>query len=359
MLDPATEVIAEAMHSYALTLEYDGSRFSGWQRQPDRRTVEGVLREAILAVTGEEVRLTAAGRTDAGAHAHGQVVGCALRRPWEPRRLRAALNARLPEDAVVLEVRSAPDGFHARYDARTRTYRYVVAPRAERGAVARDHVWRVPRSLDLEAMRGAAAHLVGTHDFAAFGRSPRAGGATVRTIHSLTVRAHAVPDAHGGSETPIPGGSAGGPPRMMETPIPIPGASAGEPPRGSETPIPIPGGSAGGPPRMMETPIPGGNAAGLPRGSETPTPIPGGSAGGPPRMMVTIDVTADAFLYGMMRAIAATLVAVGHGRLDAPSVASLLDAPGRARRQPPAPAHGLHQWAVTYDLPQGDGDEDR
>jgi tRNA pseudouridine38-40 synthase len=291
MLDPATEVIAEAMHSYALTLEYDGSRFSGWQRQPDRRTVEGVLRDALLAVTGEEVRLTAAGRTDAGAHAHGQVVGCALRRPWEPRRLRAALNARLPEDAVVLEVRSAPDGFHARYDARTRTYRYVVAPRAERGAVARDHVWRVPRSLDLEAMRGAAAHLVGTHDFAAFGRSPRAGGATVRTIHSLTVRAHAVPDAHGGSETPIP--------------------------------------------------------------------IPGGSAGEPPRMIVTIDVTADAFLYGMMRAIAATLVAVGDGRLDAPSVASLLDAPGRARRQPPAPAHGLHQWAVTYDLPQGDGDEDR
>jgi tRNA pseudouridine38-40 synthase len=76
-------------------------------------------------------------------------------------------------------------------------------------------------------------------------------------------------------------------------------------------------------------------------------------------MLVTIDVTADAFLYGMMRAISATLVAVGDGRLDAPSVASLLDAPGRARRLPPAPAHGLHQWAVTYDLPQGDGDEDR
>ncbi len=289
MLDPATEVSAEAMHSYALTLEYDGSRFSGWQRQPDRRTVEGALRDAILAVTGEQVRITAAGRTDAGAHAHGQVVGCALRRPWEPRRLRAALNGHLPEDAVVLEVRSAPDGFHARFDARTRTYRYVVAPRAERAAVARDHVWRVPRSLDLEAMRGAAGHLVGTHDFAAFGRSPRAGGTTVRTIHSLTVRTHTVPHVHGGADTSISGGNAGAPPRML----------------------------------------------------------------------VTIDVTADAFLYGMMRAIAATLVAVGDGRLDAPSVASLLDAPGRTRRLPTAPAHGLHQWAVTYDLPQGDGDEDR
>jgi tRNA pseudouridine38-40 synthase len=270
MLDPATEVIAEATHSYALTLEYDGSRFSGWQRQPGRRTVEGVLLEAIAAATGEQVRLTAAGRTDAGAHAHGQVAGCVLHRPWEPRRLRAALNAHLPDDAVVLDVRPAPIDFHARFDARTRTYRYLVAPRAERAAVARDHAWRVARQLDLEAMRRAAAQLVGSHDFAAFGRSPRAGGSTVRTIHALSVRAHPLPDPHG--------------------------EPAGE-----------------------------------------------------PRTVVTIDVTADAFLYGMMRAIAATLVAVGDGRLDAPSVASLLDAPRTARRQPTAPAHGLHQWAVTYE----------
>lgn len=275
MLDHASEVATAATHSYALTLEYDGGGFSGWQRQPGRRTVEGVLVEAILAATGEQVRLTAAGRTDAGAHAHGQVVGCALHRPWEPRRLRAALNGHLPEDAVVLEVRSAPSDFHARFDARTRTYRYLVAPRSERAAVAREHAWRVPGHLDVEAMRDAAAQLVGTHDFAAFGRSPRAGGSTVRTIHSLTVRAHAVPDAH--------------------------------------------------------------------------MTIPGGSAGALPRMLVTIDVTADAFLYGMMRAIAAALVAVGGGRLDAPSVASLLDAPRGARRLPTAPAHGLHQWAVTYE----------
>jgi tRNA pseudouridine(38-40) synthase len=165
--------------------------------------------------------------------------------------LSASAAASLRALATRLET-PAPDGSHARYDARTRTYRYVVAPPAERATVIRDHVWRVPRSVDLEAMRGAAAHLVGSHDFAAFGRSPRAGGTTVRTIHSLTVRAHSMPDAHG-----------------------EPGAEL--------------------------------------------------------RTVVTIDVTADAFLYGMMRAIAATLVAVGDGRLDAPSVASLLDAPGNAR----------------------------
>jgi tRNA pseudouridine38-40 synthase len=280
MLDPATEAVAEATHGYALTLEYDGSGFNGWQRQPDRRTVEGVVLDAIAAATGEVVRLTAAGRTDAGAHAHGQVAGCTLRRSWEPRRLRSALNGHLPDDVVVLDVRPAPHGFHARFDARTRTYRYLVAPRSERAAVARDHAWRVSGHLDLEAMRAAAAQLVGTHDFAAFGRAPKAGGSTVRTIHSLSVSSHAVPEAHG-----------------------------------------------------------------------EPT--------GEPRTLVTIDVTADAFLYGMMRAIAAALVAVGDGRLDAPSVASLLDAPRGARRLPTAPAHGLHQWAVTYDFTSGDEDETR
>jgi tRNA pseudouridine38-40 synthase len=287
MLDPATEAVAEATHGYALTLEYDGSGFHGWQRQSDRRTVEGVVLDAITAATGEVVRLTAAGRTDAGAHAHGQVAALSLRRPWEPRRLRFALNAHLPDDVVVLDVRPAPHGFHARFDARTRTYRYLVAPRDERAAVGRDHAWRVSGHLDLEAMRAAAAQLAGTHDFAAFGRSPKAGGSTVRTIHALSVQSLRVPDAHDGAR-------------------------------------------------------------------------PGGEAGAPARMMVTIDVTADAFLYGMMRAIAATLVAVGDGRLDAPSVASLLDAPRTSRRMPAAPAHGLHQWAVTYDdFTSGDEDETR
>jgi tRNA pseudouridine38-40 synthase len=269
---PSTTAVGEAATCYALTLEYDGSRFCGWQRQPGRRTVEGLFSEVVNASTGELVRLTAAGRTDAGAHAHGQVVGCLLRRSWEPRRLRAALNAHLPEDAVVLDVRPAPVGFHARHDARTRTYRYLVAPRAERAAVAREHAWRVPEELDLEAMRAAAAQLVGRHDFAAFGSAPRVGGSTVRTIHSLTVSALEVPAAHG-------------------------------------------------------------------------------APAAPPRILVTIDATADAFLYGMMRAIAATLVAVGSGHLDAPSVALLLDRPRREGRLPTAPAHGLHQWAVSYEDP--------
>src|ERR1700694_1946705 len=99
---------------YALTLEYDGTEFSGWQRQPGRRTVEGELLLAIAAATGEQATLTAAGRTDAGAHATGQVVGCTLRTPRDPARLQAAINAHLPEDVVIIDVQTAPPTFHAR-----------------------------------------------------------------------------------------------------------------------------------------------------------------------------------------------------------------------------------------------------
>lgn len=273
---PARPLVAGTRHVYALTLEYDGAGFSGWQRQPGRRTVEGTLQQAIAAVCGESAPLTAAGRTDAGAHAHGQVVGCTLRRDWDCESLRAALNARLPEDVAVIDVRLAPPGFHARFDAIARTYRYVVAPRRPQ-PVGRQYAWLVRGPLDEVAMRAAARWLVGTHDFAAFGRSPRAGGTTVRTVHAVDIRRMSVPDAATDS-----------------------GASPEAP--------------------------------------------------GQARSVVVIDVTADAFLYGMMRAIAGALVAVGTGRLGAERVADLLSHPGSPGRASitSAPAHGLHQWRVTY-----------
>jgi tRNA pseudouridine38-40 synthase len=274
----ATRPLTSGRHVYALTLEYDGAGFSGWQRQPGRRTVEGTLQQAIAALCGESAPLTAAGRTDAGAHAHGQVVGCTLRRSWDCERLRAALNARLPEDVAVVDVRPAPPGFHARFDAIARTYRYVVAPRRPQ-PVGRQYAWLVRGPLDEVAMRAAARVLIGTHDFAAFGRSPRAGGTTVRTIHAVDIRRMSVPDA-------------------------VTDAAAGESPDVSAQ----------------------------------------------PRSVVVIDVTADAFLYGMMRAFAGALVAVGTGRLDADRVADMLSTPVSAGRASiaAAPAHGLHQWRVTY-----------
>ena len=179
------------MPTYSLTLEYDGTDFAGWQIQPSVRTAMGAFTDALRTVTSETPTLTAAGRTDSGAHAHGQVVGCALERGWAPHQLRNALNATLPADLAVRSVVVRQDGFDARRDAVERTYRYLIVCRDGRSPVMRRNAWAVRGPLDIGAMRTAAAHLVGKHDFAAFGSSPRASGSTVRTVASMSVERHA------------------------------------------------------------------------------------------------------------------------------------------------------------------------
>jgi tRNA pseudouridine38-40 synthase len=190
--------------TYRLTLEYDGTDFAGWQIQPRVRTAMGVLTDAIRAVTTETPALTAAGRTDSGAHAHGQVAGCTLQRAWAPDALRNALNTALPADLAVREVAVVPEGFNARRDAVERTYRYLIVCREGRSPVTRRTAWTVRGPLDVDAMRAAAERLVGRHDFAAFGSSPREGGSTVRHVTAVTVERHTLSDATGvGTAVPI------------------------------------------------------------------------------------------------------------------------------------------------------------
>ena len=191
------------MPTYSLTLEYDGTDFAGWQIQPRVRTAMGVLVDAIRTVTGETPALTAAGRTDAGAHAHGQVAGIVLERAWPTDALRYALNAALPADLAVRDVVVAADGFHARRDAVERSYRYLIVCRDGNAPVSRRSAWTVRGQLDIDAMRVAAQQLVGRHDFAAFGSAPRAGGSTVRTVTSIRVDRHAF-DAAPGAASPSP-----------------------------------------------------------------------------------------------------------------------------------------------------------
>jgi tRNA pseudouridine38-40 synthase len=174
--------------NYRLILEYDGSRYHGWQFQDGLLTVEGELRRALQCVTGEVPRLTAAGRTDAGVHALGQCVNFRLVKRMLGPALQAALNAHLPADIVVREAEQTSDAFHARYSARTRQYRYRVTDQAVRPAVGRQYVWHVRQRLDVERMQEAAATLIGRHDLASFGRSPLPGASTVRTVHALDVR---------------------------------------------------------------------------------------------------------------------------------------------------------------------------
>ena len=151
-----------------LTLEYDGSGFRGWARQPGERTVEGVVRDALDAVFPRAEGLAVAGRTDAGVHATGQVVSVEVEGGPPFERAAAALNSALPEDVAVVASDEAPDGFHARFSATARSYRYRVrASRTPSPLEARRALWW-PRRVDETALAETARLLVGEHDFRAF-----------------------------------------------------------------------------------------------------------------------------------------------------------------------------------------------
>jgi len=170
-----------------LVVEYEGTRYHGWQAQAGAATVEAALRDAIVGLTGESPVLTAAGRTDAGVHALGQVVNFKLERPFPVEQLPGALNARLAPDIAVRHAELVDDSFNARYSARARHYAYRIRQALPRGAYQRQYAWGLNDSLDVAAMQAAGDRLTGTHDFAAFGRSPRPGGHTVRRVHEITI----------------------------------------------------------------------------------------------------------------------------------------------------------------------------
>jgi tRNA pseudouridine38-40 synthase len=151
-----------------LTIEYDGTAFRGWARQPGARTVEGELRRALGALYGAVDGLAVAGRTDTGVHALANVVSVSVDGGPPPGRAPEALNAVLPEDVSVVWADVAPESFHARFDARSRSYRYRVWRRRERSALeAKRSVWW-PRPLDLDGLNANAAALLGERDFRAF-----------------------------------------------------------------------------------------------------------------------------------------------------------------------------------------------
>ena len=170
-----------------VVLEYDGSGFAGWQQQAHGRTVEAELKRALRELTGTEHKVFAAGRTDAGAHAEGQVVSFETNGRITPLRLVAALNARLPEDVSVLTAEMAPDGFHARYSARWRRYRYRYLDRRSRPALARGRCWHIGGPLDLEAMSAAAKALVGKHDWTSYCSASEPPAGRVRVMRTAQV----------------------------------------------------------------------------------------------------------------------------------------------------------------------------
>jgi len=175
------------MPTVKLILEYDGTRYAGWQRQPDQPTIQEAIETALQQLTQMTVSVTAAGRTDAGVHALGQVVSFRIEKDWTAQEWVKGMNARLPVDIAVRSAAIMPDDFHARYAAKGKLYQYRVLVRPERPALDRAFVWHVYRPLAVDSMREAASYLIGRHDFSSFEGTLTDNEDPICTVESLTI----------------------------------------------------------------------------------------------------------------------------------------------------------------------------
>jgi len=280
------------MRILTLTLAYDGTRFVGWQRQADGESIQGLVEEALARFEGAPVTVHGAGRTDAGVHALGQVASAGVTFTHPTGTILRALNAQLPEDIRILDVAEAAPDFHARFSARSKTYRYHIRAGGGGDPFTRAFVWQLAEPLNVAAMRDAAAVLAGTHDFAAFQSAGTEVARTVRTIFRSEIR---------GLELRGPVGSV---PRLF-----------------GESGVDVVG-----------------------------SPQPRSGEGGPdPRQELVYEVTADGFLRHMVRAIVGTLVEIGRGWRPVESIAPLIGHGTRAQAGATAPPHGLFLVSVDYD----------
>jgi tRNA pseudouridine38-40 synthase len=179
------------MPRYRLDLEYDGGPYHGFQAQAALPTVQGSIERAVMAFCGETLRVHAAGRTDTGVHALGQVIHVDLARDWRPEVVRDALNAHLaPEPIAVLGASLAPEGFHARFSARRRRYLYRIVNRPAPPSLERGRVWRLKKPLDVAAMALAARALIGQHDFTTFRDAACQAKSPLKTLDVAEVSRH-------------------------------------------------------------------------------------------------------------------------------------------------------------------------
>jgi tRNA pseudouridine38-40 synthase len=290
------------MRNFKLTVAYDGTNYFGWQAQVDKVTVQVTLEAAIEQITGEKVRLAASGRTDTGVHALGQVAGFHSDTKLEPATLHNALNAVLPDDIAVLDVREVPRDFHPRYSAKRKHYRYLIYDGQVRDVFLRHYAWHYKKGrLDADAMRRAAQPLVGTHDFTSFESSGAKRKTSVRTVFSLDIRR----------------GRAG-----------QGGNSFGREPTASE----LEGSLVDGRGSLVED-----NSL-IPFTASTTNPVD----------WIILDIIADGFLYNMVRAILGTLVEVGRGAQAESWPGEVLLAADRRRAGTTAPPQGLFLVSVCY-----------
>ncbi len=177
------------MARYALLIDYDGGPFNGWQRQAaGQPTVQAAIEAALARLEPGPHVVAAAGRTDAGVHATGQVAHCDLARDWDPARLCGAINHHLrPDPVAVLAIARVPEEFHARFSARERRYLFRLVARRAPVTHERGRVWRVPSALDLGAMQAGAGHLLGKHDFTTFRAVHCQAASPVKTLDEISI----------------------------------------------------------------------------------------------------------------------------------------------------------------------------
>lgn len=176
------------MKNYRMLLQYEGTRYLGWQRQESTaRTIQGRLEAVLGEMTGSAVQVQGAGRTDAGVHALGQTAHFHAETDKTPDEIRDYLNRYLPEDIAVLSLEEAPERFHSRLCAVGKTYCYRVLNSAVPHIFDRRYVWQVPQPLEIGAMRQAAAYLIGSHDFQSFTSARRGKKSTVRRIDDIRI----------------------------------------------------------------------------------------------------------------------------------------------------------------------------
>ena len=312
-----------------LRVAYDGTNYHGWQLQPNAATIEGELNRALCALTGEEIVVTGASRTDAGVHALGNVAVFDTTSRIPAEKFSYALNQRLPEDIVIQSSKQVADDFHPRHCDCRKTYEYDILNRTFPLPAYRNTAYFLYGTLNIEAMRRACQAFLGEHDFASFCAAGAQVQTTVRKIYSLEVECRPLTEAG----TPVPPASG----EAVNAADGKHGEQVQQAQSASGEMLNAAAGESGEQVQQAQ-----------PASGETAIPAAGGTNAGSADQLLTIRVKGNGFLYNMVRIIAGTLVEVGRGHIKPEEVAGIIAAKDRAKAGPTAPARGLRLVEIEY-----------
>lgn len=175
------------MRNIKLTIEYDGKKFGGWQKQPNKLNIQGEIEKAIEEITGERIDLNASGRTDAGVHSLGQVANFKTNSKIETEKIPIAINSKLKQSIRIIKAEEVEENFHARYSCKGKKYRYIINNSKYGSALYRDLEYHMPIKLNVEAMQKGIKYFKGEHDFKGFKASGTSSKSSVRTIYNAKV----------------------------------------------------------------------------------------------------------------------------------------------------------------------------